>query len=174
MEITKVANAVRKVTRPPYCAAVIVAAGSASRMDGIDKVMAELDGEPMIVRSVRTFQQCDAIREIVIVTRQDLIVPIMGLCHSFDKVTTVTVGGSDRPESVRAGLAALSNKVRFVAVHDGARPLITASLIDTTVRAAHAYGAAAPGVPVKDTVKEVHSVDSCRRSKLPRFLTLTC
>ena len=156
MEITKVTDTVRKLNKPPYCGAVIVAAGSASRMGGIDKVMAELNGEPMIVRAVRTFQECDAIREIVIVTRQDLIVPIMSLCHGFDKVRTVILGGSNRPESVKLGLAALSDKVRLVAVHDGARPLITTSLIDTTVRAARAYGAAAPGVPVKDTVKEVH------------------
>ncbi len=155
MEITNVSNAVRKLNKPPYCAAVIVAAGSASRMGGIDKVMADLRGEPMIVRTVRTFQQCDAIREIVIVTRQDLVVPIMGLCHGFDKVSAVTVGGSSRPESVKAGLAVLSSKVRLVAVHDGARPLITVNLIDTAVRAAKFYGAAAPGVPVKDTVKEV-------------------
>ena len=155
MEITKFTNTTRKLTRPPYCTAIIVAAGSASRMGGIDKVMAELGGEPMIVRSVRTFQECDAIREIVIVTRQDLVVPIMGLCHGFDKVQTVTVGGSSRQESVRAGLSAMSKKTKLVAVHDGARPLITASLIDTTVRAARAYGAAAPAVAVKDTIKEV-------------------
>ena len=155
MKISKMTGAVRKVLPLQYCGAVIVAAGTASRMGGIDKVIADLGGEPMIVRTVRAFQNCAAIREIVVVTRQDLIVQITALCSEFDKVTAVVAGGADRPESVRNGLRALSSKVRLVAVQDGARPLITEAVIDRTVRAAHTYGAAAPGVPVKDTVKVV-------------------
>ena len=157
MDITKVTKPARKVLniKLKYCGAVIVAAGSASRMGGIDKVMAPLAGEPMIVRTVRVFQNCDAIREIVIVTRQDLIVPIMDLCHGFEKVQTVMVGGSSRQESVEIGLGALSKAVKLVAVHDGARPLITHAVIDRTVRAANTYGAAAPAIPVKDTIKVV-------------------
>ena len=73
MCISKVTGAIRKVLPLGYCGAVIVAAGNASRMGGIDKVMAELGGEPMIVRTVRAFQNCDVIREIVVVTRPDLI-----------------------------------------------------------------------------------------------------
>lgn len=155
MEFTDVTKAARKVLKVGYCGAVIVAAGSASRMGGIDKVMAELDGEPMIVRTVRTFQQCDVIKEIVIVTRQDLILPIMNLCHGFSKVQAVVVGGSSRQESVSLGLNALSKKVKLAAVQDGARPLVTWQVIDRTVRAANSYGAAAPAVPVKDTIKVV-------------------
>ena len=155
MDITKVTKAARKVLPLKYCAAVIVAAGSASRMGGIDKVMAPLGGEPMIVRTVRTFQSCDAIREIVIVTREDLLVPIMDLCHGFDKVRAVIVGGNSRDESVRKGLAALSAKTKLVAVQDGARPLVTWQAIDRAVRAANSYGAAAPAVAVKDTIKVV-------------------
>lgn len=155
MNISKYTKAARKVLPLKYCAAVIVAAGTASRMGGIDKVMAPLGGEPMIVRTVRTFQQCDAIREIVVVTREDLLVPIMDLCHGFDKLTAVIVGGSSRPESVAKGLAALSAKAKLVAVQDGARPLVSWQVIDRTVRAANSYGAAAPAIPVKDTIKEV-------------------
>ena len=73
MKITKLSKSLRKILPLQYCGAVIVAAGTASRMGGIDKVMAPLGGEPMIVRTVRAFQQCDAIREIVIVTREDLL-----------------------------------------------------------------------------------------------------
>ena len=69
MELSKAARAARKVLPLKSCGAVIVAAGTASRMGGIDKVMAPLGGEPMIVRTVRAFQDCEAIREIVIVTR---------------------------------------------------------------------------------------------------------
>ena len=155
MDISKVTDGLRKVLPLKYCGAVIVAAGTASRMGGIDKVMAELNGEPMILRTVRTFQTCEAISEIVIVTREDLILPIMHLCAGLEKVKAVVAGGSSRQESVERGLNALSAKVKLVAVQDGARPLITHEVIDRTVRAAHSYGAAAPAIPVKDTIKVV-------------------
>lgn len=155
MDISKVTNGMRKVLPLKYCGAVIVAAGTASRMGGIDKVMAELDGEPMILRTVRTFQNCDAIKEIVVVTREDLILSIMRLCAGFDKVQAVVRGGDSRQESVQLGLNAMSSKVKLVAIQDGARPLITEAVIDRTVRAAHTYGAAAPAIPVKDTIKVV-------------------
>ena len=155
MDISNVTRLWRKQMKLKYCGAVIVAAGNASRMGGIDKVMADLAGEPVIVRTVRAFQQCDAIREIVIVTREELLVPVMGLCAKFSKVKAVVVGGSNRLESVHAGMNALSSKVQLAAVHDGARPLVSWQVIDRTVRAANAYGAAAPAVPVKDTVKLV-------------------
>ena len=155
METTKVTRPVRKLLKVKYCGAVFVAAGSASRMGGIDKVMAPLEGEPMIVRTVRAFQQSEVIREIVIVTRKDLILPIMDLCHDFNKVKLVVVGGSSRQESVALGLNALSKKVKLAAIQDGARPLVSWQVIDRTVRAAHSYGAAAPAIPVKDTIKIV-------------------
>lgn len=155
MKMSKVTRAIRAALPLKYCGAVIVAAGSASRMGGIDKVMAPLGGEPMIVHTVRAFQNCDAIREIVIVTREDLLVPIMSLCHDYSKVQAVIVGGDSRQASVSRGIRALSEKTKLVAVQDGARPLITCQVIDRTVRAAHTYGAAAPAIPVKDTVKVV-------------------
>ena len=155
MDISKVTGGMRKVLPLKYCGAVIVAAGTASRMGGIDKVMAELDGEPMILRTVRTFETCDAIKEIVVVTREDLILPIMRLCAGLPKVRAVICGGASRQESVQLGLNALSDKVKLVAVQDGARPLITHAVIDRAVRAAHTYGAAAPAIPVKDTIKVV-------------------
>ena len=155
MGISEFTKELRKALPLKYCGVVIVAAGTASRMGGIDKVMAPLRNEPMIVRTVRTFQLCDAVKEIVIVTRQDLQEPIIKLCCGFDKVQAVVVGGASRPESVKLGLAALSKKVKLVAVQDGARPLITEAVIDRTIRCAHSYGAAAPAVPVKDTVKVV-------------------
>ncbi len=156
MKVTQITRLGRKVLKLKYCGAVIVAAGSASRMGGIDKVMAELDGEPMIVRSVRQFQECDAVKEIVVVTRADLIEPIMGLCRNFSKLRAVVVGGSSRDESVALGLNTLSDKCRLAAIHDGARPLITQAVIDRAIRAANTYGAAAPAVPVKDTIKVVN------------------
>ncbi len=156
MGVEKLTSAMRKVLPLKKCGCVIVAAGSASRMGGIDKVMAELMGEPMIVRTVRAFQNSDCITEIVIVTREDLIAPIMGLAANFDKVKAVVKGGASRQESVMNGLNALGSNCKLVAIHDGARPLISETVIDRTVRAAHSYGAAAPMIPVKDTIKVVH------------------
>ena len=155
MDSTKVTRPARKLLKLKRCGAVIVAAGTASRMGGIDKVMAPIQGEPMIARTARQFQNCDAIAEIVIVTREDLIIPITNLCKDMPKVTAVVVGGKSRQESVNLGLNSLSKKVKLAAVHDGARPLITWQVIDRTVRAANTYGAAAPAIPVKDTIKVV-------------------
>lgn len=153
MELTRISQGMRKVLPLKRCGAVIVAAGSASRMGGIDKVMAPLGGEPVILRTVRAFQETDAIREIVIVTREDLIMPVSDLCAGLDKVKAVVVGGGSRQESVWLGLNALSKGMELAAIQDGARPLVTPALIDRTVRAAHSYGAAAPAIPVKDTIK---------------------
>ena len=155
MDITKITRPARKLLKLKRCGAVIVAGGSAARMGGIDKVMATLGSEPMIKRTVRTFQECDAVSEIVVVTREDLIVPITNLCAGFSKVKAVVVGGKDRQSSVHQGLNALSDKVKLAAIHDGARPLVTWQVIDRVIRAASTYGAAAPAIPVKDTVKTV-------------------
>lgn len=153
MTLKDAANQARKVLPTQYCGAVIVAAGSASRMGGIDKVMAPLGGEPMILRTVRAFEDCETVKEIVIVTREDLMGPIAELCSGFTKIRSVVQGGSSRQESVKLGLLAFSKEVRLAAVHDGARPLVSGELIDKVIRAAHSYGAAAPAIPVKDTIK---------------------
>ena len=164
----------RKALKVKYCGAVIVAAGTASRMGGVDKVMAPLAGEPMIRYSVRAFQECQVIREVVIVTRQDLMEKIAVLCKEYPKVMAVVAGGSTRQESVELGLAALSDKVKVVAIHDGARPLITDEVIDRAVRAGSTYGAAIPAVPVKDTTKLVKGgvvADTPERSQLQAVQT---
>ena len=169
MDISKVTRGMRKILPLKTCGAVIVAAGNASRMGGIDKVMAPIQNEPMICRTVRTFQECDGVCEIVIVTRADLISTISELCAGYDKVTAVVQGGSSRQESVNLGLAALSGKVKLAAIHDGARPFATYELIDRTIRAANTYGAAAPAIPVKDTIKTVEGglvANTPDRSKL--------
>ena len=155
MDITNLTRPARKLLKLQPCGAVIVAAGSASRMGGIDKVMADLGGEPMIVRTVRAFQNCDAIASIVIVTREDLIRPISDLCRDMKKVAAVVAGGKSRQESVHLGLNALPKGTKLAAVHDGARPLVSWQVIDRVVRAANTYGAAAPAIPVKDTIKVV-------------------
>ena len=153
MDITKITKPARKVLPLKKCGVVIVAAGSASRMKGIDKAITPLGGEPVIRRTIRNFQECDAVSQIVIVTREDLILTIRELSADFNKVTTVVAGGASRQESVWLGLNALGDKIKLAAIHDGARPFADWQLIDRTIRAANTYGAAAPAIPVKDTIK---------------------
>lgn len=174
MKIKDISKKIRRGLPLKNCGAVIVAAGSASRMGGIDKVMAELQGEPMVLRTVRAFQQSDVIRSVVIVTRADLVETIGELCQGMDKICAVVEGGSSRQASVAAGLKALPKGTELVAVHDAARPLISQTVIDRTVRAAHTYGAAAPAIPVKDTVKVVQGglvLQTPDRSKLQAVQT---
>lgn len=156
MKMTDITRPVRKLLPLKTCGAVIVAAGTASRMGGIDKVMADLGGVPMILRTVRAFQECDPISEIVIVTREDLVEEITAMTAEMDKVKAVVVGGKTRQESVSKGLAALSDKVKLAAIQDGARPFASWQMIDRVVRAANTYSAAAPAIPVKDTIKVVN------------------
>lgn len=138
-----------------YCSAVIVAAGSSSRMKGEDKLLLDLCGKPVIWHTIRLFQNCPLVNEIVIVTRNDLQGYIRSLCaaHSFDKVQSVVEGGSSRAHSVMRGLAQVSKKSGLVAIHDGARPLATVDVIESAIQKAAEYHAAAPAVPVKDTIK---------------------
>lgn len=139
----------------PFCTAVIVAAGSARRMGGIDKIMAELGGRPVIWYALRAFQENESIQEIVVVTREDLLVSLAEQCRAwgFSKVTTVITGGSDRVESVSKGVAAADKKAKYLAIHDGARPLISQRVITQTVEKCLKFGASAPAIPVKDTIK---------------------
>ena len=137
------------------CAAVIVAAGSASRMQGIDKILAPLEAEPLICRTIRVFQESPVIRQIVVVTREDLLSPIGRLCQQqgFDKVSVIVPGGATRVHSVMRGLDQVSRDNGLVAIHDGARPFVTPEIIEQTVRRAADHHAAAPAIPVKDTIK---------------------
>ena len=155
MQTHKLTVAAKKILKPKYCGAVIVAAGSATRMGGVDKILAPLGDTTVIAASAKAFQDCDVIKEIVIVTRPDQLELVAQACAEFDKVKAVVAGGASRPESVMNGMNALSKKVKLAAIHDGARPLVTPALIDQVVRAAGTWGAAAPGIPVKDTVKQI-------------------
>ncbi len=137
------------------CAAVVVAAGSSTRMEGTDKIMAPLLGVPVIGRTVLALNGCPLISEIIVVTRRELIVPVGQLCRELeaDKVTRVVVGGKTRQESVSLGLQEVGEDADLVAVHDGARPFVSQRLLREVILAAQTCGAAAPAVPVKDTVK---------------------
>ena len=153
-----VSDLVRKVSvRGAKCSVVIVAAGSAKRMQGVDKILAELCGEPLIVHTIRAFEAVDEVQEIIVVTRADLREQLSELCvkHHLSKVKTICKGGQTRAESVQSGLDHVSSKCGLVAIHDGARPLVTGKVIHDAIRKAAKFGAAAPAVPVRDTIKVV-------------------
>ncbi len=133
------------------CTALIVAAGRASRMQGIDKIMAPLGDIPLILQTVRALAACPEITNILLVTREDLISPITELCREETKFTRAIVGGETRAESVLHGLQAVDTP--WVAIHDGARPLVSVEVVSKAVATAQAKGAAAPAIAVKDTVK---------------------
>ena len=148
----------RRTKKPaePRCGAVVVAAGSSTRM-GEDKILIPLEEEPVIVHTVRALELAPQITEIVVVTRQDLIVPVAQLCqdYGFEKVRKVVAGGASRLHSVRIGTLELSRGLELIAIHDGARPFVTQDVIEQVIRKAGECGAAAPAVPINDTVKEV-------------------
>lgn len=140
-----------------HCTAVIVAAGSATRMKGVDKIMADLMGQPVIAHTVRAFQEAKCIDEIVLVAREDQLERMKALVrkYAFTKVQSVVEGGDSRMESVQAGLKAASKETVLVAVQDGARPLVSEELIKEVVDMGLSYHAAAPAIPVTDTIKVV-------------------
>ena len=145
--------------RGETCAAILVAAGSSSRMDGQDKLLAELGGMTVLERSALAFEQNDRISELVVVTRADRLDEISKLldARGLSKLTMVAAGGETRADSVRAGLEHISKKAALVAIHDAARPLVSQRIINETVAMAIKTRASAPAIPVKDTIKVAKS-----------------
>jgi 2-C-methyl-D-erythritol 4-phosphate cytidylyltransferase len=129
-------------------------------MDGIDKLWAPLSGpevtRPLLAHGLAAFQAAPSVNRAVLVVSDNAIERGMSLVrgHGFDKVGAVVRGGARRQDSVRAGLDALG-ACDWVAVHDGARPLVTVELIEQGLMEAQETGAACPVVPVPDTVKEI-------------------
>ena len=179
--------------------AVVLGAGSSARMGGADKLLADLEGQPVIVWSLRAFEACPGIRSVVVTTSEDNETHIREAVEQagLTKVRAFIRGGASRAQSVLHGLSALKGPAApapspssspltplpsplspspqgssrpdprvmqkaidgeppdYVAVHDGARPLVTPALIEDGLRMARVYGAAVAGVPATDTLKIV-------------------
>lgn len=137
---------------------IIVAAGSSSRM-GKDKLLMEISGIPVIARTLMNFQRCDCISDIILVTREEKILPFQSICEKYqiDKITDIVEGGNTRQESVLKGLHLLDKKADKVLIHDGARPLTEEWVVSGVAKALESYSAAACGVKPKDTIKEISS-----------------
>ncbi len=149
-----------KPVKDPHCSAVIVAAGSSQRM-GEDKMLLKLGELPVLARTLRAFQASPLVDEIVVVTRLEKLQEVADLCKEYgaEKVSRVIAGGKTRTESALAGVSEVSKTAKLIAIHDGARPLVTQDLILRTVYAAAEYMAAAPAVACVDTLKAVDAED---------------
>jgi 2-C-methyl-D-erythritol 4-phosphate cytidylyltransferase len=144
-----------------FVSAVIVSAGNSSRMGGVNKQFLEINNIPVIAHTIKVFDDSDLIDEIVVVTRECDIDNIKKLIsyYNFKKVSTVVKGGETRQLSVFNGVINTSKNSEYVVIHDGARPLVTEKVVCDTLCKAIEYGAAATGVRVKDTVKQVNDSD---------------
>lgn len=148
-------------------AAIIVLAGKSQRMGGVDKQLRTIGGLPVIARTVAAFEACPDVDAIVLVVNPDNMVGATELKaqYNWQKVRAMVPGGDRRQDSVGAGLAAVTRLFReadgkhepydWVAVHDGARPLLTPGLISRGLEAARAVGAAIAAMPAIETVKTV-------------------
>ena len=147
---------VREAKRP-RCTAVVAAAGSSTRMGGVNKLLQPLEGVPVLVRTLAALQITGSIDEIVIAAREEDILEISQLCRTYGitKCSKVIRGGESRVHSVLLASLEAAPGTALLAVQDGARPLVTPELIDRVVSVAARCGAAAPAVAVKDTVKSI-------------------
>ena len=136
--------------------AIIVAAGSSQRM-GFDKLFALLGDKPVLAHTLDAFQRTNCVGEIILVGRAERVAELQELVRqsAFHKVREVVPGGVQRQDSVRAGLERLTPEVRYVAVHDAARPLVMPEQIERVFAFARQYGAAALAEPINDTIKRV-------------------
>ncbi len=161
--------------------AIIAAAGQGTRMAAQrPKQFLELAGTHIVFHTLKAFEQCDLIEEIIVVVAADEADGFLSLANKYDlrKIKAVVPGGATRAESVRNGLNAVDEAtVEIVAVHDGVRPFVTPDEIARTVHAAKVAGAAILVSAPVDTVKEVQNgivVRTLMRSRLRNALTPQC
>lgn len=137
---------------------IIVAAGKSERMGAdVDKAFLSLGTRPVLAYSLVAFEQCPMIDGVILVVRKDRVESARGMAQmfGFSKVRAVIAGGATRQASVMNGLAELGDDVKIVAVHDGARPCVTAAVIEETIKSAKKHGSGVAAVKVSDTIKEV-------------------
>ena len=149
--------------------AIIVAAGSSARMEGVNKQLEKIDDTPVFVMSALKFERSEKVGEIVIAAPKDDVSRYEKLARSFgvSKLSSVVAGGDTRFKSVRNALDAVDPKTEFIAIHDGARPLINTEDIERVFADAEKYSAAIAAVPATDTVKSA-GADGFIEKTIPR------
>lgn len=159
--------------------AIVVAAGKGTRLGGgRPKQFLELRGVPVIIHTLRQFERCQEINEVITVLPAEDTAGFESLTKQFElkKAGRIVAGGATRAQSVGNGLNAIDD-ADIVAVHDGVRPLVTPEEIDQVVAAARQSGAAVLTAPVADTIKRVHDgriIETVSRADLRRALTPQC
>lgn len=158
--LNKISDTVRAIggkrDRVESTAAIIVASGNSTRMgEGISKQMLLLDNIPVVARAIMAFDACECISEIIVVAREDefYLYREFQKLYKFKKFVRLVSGGKTRQESVRNGFLAVSKGVRFVAIHDGARCLITPEQIESVCREAYKHDCATAATRAVDSVK---------------------
>lgn len=140
------------------CSVIVPAAGKASRMEGIDKILVEIAGKPILAYSLETLNDCPLVDEIILVTREDMIVDLGKLCQEFaiTKASKVLVGGAERRDSVLIGVREAREDADLIAIHDGARPFLSTKVLETVLAEGRRTGAAVPAIAVTDTIKRAN------------------
>ena len=173
----------RTANKPHFTSAIIAAAGSGTRMNcesGKTKQLLTLCGLPIIVRTLKAFEESEKINEIIVVAREDELSVYTEYKEKYKltKISAVISGGETRQESVLRGFEAISDKSEFVAIHDGARCLITPDKIDSVLAETYRTGAATAATRATDTVKRANSknyiTETLERSELWLAQTPQC
>jgi 2-C-methyl-D-erythritol 4-phosphate cytidylyltransferase len=135
--------------------AIILAAGNSTRMAGVNKQLAKIGDTPVFIMSALAFERSQLVSEIILTAPAEDVSRYEKMARNFGvtKLKLAVAGGSTRFLSVRNALEAVSKKCEYIAVHDGARPLITTTDIDRVLNDAVKYEAAIAAVPATDTVK---------------------
>ncbi len=156
----------KRKKKPPFVTAIIPAAGASRRMGGGNKLLLELEGIPVLGRTLLALEDCDLIQEIIIAASEDNIVTYAELGKSLNitKLTKVVKGGETRQESVYKGALEAAKQAEYLAVHDGARPLVSPEVVQKACEGAFLHTCAAAGVPVHDTIKEVDGTEHAVRT----------
>jgi len=154
VEQTDSSSTLQRFNFSTVLSAIIVAAGDSRRM-GFDKLFAAIAGKPVIAHTISAFEHANSVDGIIVVAREDRHDEIKTIVRdeNFEKVRSITRGGKRRQDSVRAGLDQLQPSSRYVAVHDAARPLITADQIERVFAQCLIHGVAALAEPINDTLK---------------------
>ena len=137
--------------------AIIVAAGSFTRMEGVNKQLAEISGIPVIIRTLMAFENSRFVSSIILVVRADDVFRVQLLTEKYGitKLTDIVCGGNCRQESVIKGLSRVSSEAEKVLIHDGARPLVDGDTIERVAKGLDGFSAVTCAVPIVDTVKRV-------------------
>ncbi len=167
--MSSISDIIRKAHHS-FCSVVVVAAGNSLRM-GKDKLMLPLCGVPILARTLMSLNACQAIDEIIVVTRKEKLSDIGAMKDEYGltKLKKILVGGATRTESALAGVSEADKRAKIICIHDGVRPFVTNEIVEDAVHYAVLYQAAAPALPVKDTIKSVKNgvvVETPDRSSL--------